>query len=661
MCQGSRFVRIYSSAALAILVYVGVQSIVKLLGLSEDSSLQAKLYSTADHVVAPFMCEQFVELKSVFVKFGQYLGARADIVPEHWAHTLKKLQDDLPSDSRSYVEKTVTENFGRSMGELFESFDYEPLASASIAQVHKAVLKDKRQVVVKVQHANINEIIKDDLRQTIRISKFMAYLNPKYDTLVTVFTSWSSEMLKELDFEVEAFNLRLVHTNLRQAGLVLDEPNPENRRHAGNCVVPLPSAPLLVPVDSVLNSDSENDTAAVPLVYKKVFCMDFIDGYKVSDNAWLDHYAVDRAHLAHRLVQAFSQQLFIDGVFNADPHPGNIMVTFPFEQRPKNSGDSWQPQPVLLDFGMTITLSKQHRLGYARLIYSVSKFDMSGLKQAFDLIGYANSQSDKSPDRDMEFFSHILRNTGSRKNQKAASAEFTKTRREQKQQDLSKGDNGGRYLSQIPDSLYFIFRVIGLIRGLCTTLEVSLPYLDIMAEFAMKALILETPNPMHYRLQEPTPLIAGANLQAKISSLLKLLAGEASQNRPNASLTGIQVVVYVNEQKVVDCAEGVLGEVNPKSVAGTTLFPLADMSLLILSILVNQIFIHVKKGSTKIDRNTKVHQTWPTFVPSEEEGGFSEKMPPSERNLNRKKKSITLRDVLTHRHGLESIFHYMQV
>ena len=97
------------------------------------------------------MCEQFMDLKSVFVKFGQYLGARADIVPAEWATILQKLQDDLPSDSRSYVERAISDSFGHSVEELFDSFDFVPIASASIAQVHRAVLKDKRRVVVKVQ------------------------------------------------------------------------------------------------------------------------------------------------------------------------------------------------------------------------------------------------------------------------------------------------------------------------------------------------------------------------------------------------------------------------------------------------------------------------------------------------------------------------------
>jgi hypothetical protein len=211
---GQRFVHIYSSTFVAILSYMLVQSIVRLLGLSEESALQTRLYEVTDIVIAPFMCEQFMELKSVFVKFGQYLGARADIVPEHWAHTLTKLQDDLPSDSPVYVEKTVRESFGYNIDEVFESFDFEPPASASIAQVHRAVLKDKRQVVVKIQHRNIDQIIEYDLRQALHIARFMAYLNPKFDTLVTVFSAWSSEMLKELNFEEEAKNLQLVHSNL---------------------------------------------------------------------------------------------------------------------------------------------------------------------------------------------------------------------------------------------------------------------------------------------------------------------------------------------------------------------------------------------------------------------------------------------------------------
>jgi hypothetical protein len=110
-------------------------------------------------------------------------------------------------------------------------------------------------------------------------------------------------MLKELNFEEEAKNLQLVHRNLCGAGLVLDEVHPKNRVHEGNCVVPLPSAPLCVGLPSDVN-----------LITSKVFCMDFIDGFKISDIEWLDHFNIDRTQLLHRLVEAFSQQVKIHTV-----------------------------------------------------------------------------------------------------------------------------------------------------------------------------------------------------------------------------------------------------------------------------------------------------------------------------------------------------------
>ena len=136
-----------------------------------------------------------MELRSVFVKFGQYLGARSDTVSKEWNRVLATLQDDMPFDRTSYVRDLIDSKLGK---DCFESFDEIPIASASIAQVHKGVLKGGQPVAVKIQHEGIVPIMKSDMKAYKRIIGFVAYLNPKFDSVKVVLQSWEKEMVKEL-------------------------------------------------------------------------------------------------------------------------------------------------------------------------------------------------------------------------------------------------------------------------------------------------------------------------------------------------------------------------------------------------------------------------------------------------------------------------------
>ena len=146
--------------------------------------------------------------------------------------------------------------------------------------------------------------------------------------------------------------------------------------------------------------------------------------------------------------------------------------------------------PVFLDFGMTIALNDRERKGYCKLINALLEFDVTGLAEAIQQIGYSNSQSQKHPERDLEFFQFILRDTGSRSSQRQDFEKFKKKRKAQRKKDKEEygSDVEGRYFKNFPESLIFFFRVVGLIRGLCTTLEVQVSYIEILGLYAKKVL-----------------------------------------------------------------------------------------------------------------------------------------------------------------------------
>ena len=136
----------------------------------------------------------------------------------------------------------------------------------------------------------------------------------------------------------------------------------------------------------------------------------FAEGFKITDSEAMATHAVDREALMARLVHIYGQQLFVDGVFNADPHAGNLMVQV-------RAGAAL---PLLLDFGMTVRLSHRQRLGYARLAHAAHQLDAAAVQRAVRSLGLVNSQSEELPGRDLEFWRFFMRdNTGGRKEARA--------------------------------------------------------------------------------------------------------------------------------------------------------------------------------------------------------------------------------------------------
>ena len=289
-----RQVHIYAAAAVMILGYTITRFVItKVLHLSD--SQQARVYKTVDQTLAPFLTEQIMSLRSIFTKFGQALGSRADVIPPDWTPIMERLQDDMPVDSASYVEQAVEASFGHGLNDLFSEFDFDPLASASIAQVHMARLRRTGQkVAVKVQHEGMSDLMTSDMHAFRRILTVVAWLNPRFGIALQILDSWEEEMMKELDFTVEGKNLRRVRENLERSSML------ESR-----VLVPKPIEGMVQP---------------------KVFCMEFIEGFKITDQPMLELYQVDKKALVETIVGSTACQLLEYGFFNADPHPGKLLL-----------------------------------------------------------------------------------------------------------------------------------------------------------------------------------------------------------------------------------------------------------------------------------------------------------------------------------------------
>jgi ubiquinone biosynthesis protein len=229
------------------------------------------------------------DLGPTFIKFGQVLSTRADLLPPGFAETLATLQDDCPPMSEADVQQALNTGLGKPPLTLFKEFDIKPVASASIAQVHRAVTHAGDEVAVKIQRLGVRERILDDL-------DFLRYLAQLIETIVEdsglvtprdIVDEFESAFLGELDFEREAQMIRRFRKNLEGAAR----------------------------------------TYIVPRVYdelstKTVLTMEFIRGTRVS-SLGPQH---DRKKVATNMVHAAFEQMFVDGLFHADPHPGNLWV-----------------------------------------------------------------------------------------------------------------------------------------------------------------------------------------------------------------------------------------------------------------------------------------------------------------------------------------------
>ncbi|HEX5102834.1 MAG TPA: AarF/ABC1/UbiB kinase family protein [Pirellulaceae bacterium] len=288
------------------------------------------------------------ELGPTFIKLGQLLSTRPDVVGKELALELQKLQASTPADPPEAVQKIVETELGEPLDELFAEFDLTPIASASIGQVHKARLKTGERVVVKVQHKGIESTVNDDLdvlsglaQLAEQISEFKPY-RPMAN-----MAEMGRTLRRELDFGREERNLH------QFAAIFKDDPT------------------ICIP------------RAYTELCTSRVLTMDMIEGIPVSQPGLLEAAGLDRAEVARRGAEIYMQMIFTHGYFHADPHPGNIMLL---------------PGNVigLLDFGMVGRIDDRLRENIEDMLLAIVQHDVPLLVRIIKQIGQPPPQLDES-------------------------------------------------------------------------------------------------------------------------------------------------------------------------------------------------------------------------------------------------------------------------
>jgi len=295
------------------------------------------------------------KLGPTFVKIGQLLSSRADLLPQKFLKPLSRLQDKVKPFSYEDVQFIIENELGAKISKLFSSFDPTPLAAASLGQVHRAALHDGRPVVVKVQRPGIHEQIREDFAALEEIAKVLhrhTEFGQRHE-LVKVLEEFETTIAQELDYRREATHLVTLAENLREFKRIR---------------VPLP-------VDSYTTH--------------KVLTMEYIEGTKITELSPLTPLDLDGRALAEELFQAYLKQVLLDGTFHADPHPGNVFLTT-------------DKRIALIDLGMVGHTTPAMQENLLKLLLSVSEGDSD---QAADV---AIRMSDTAVDFDESQFRHKL-------------------------------------------------------------------------------------------------------------------------------------------------------------------------------------------------------------------------------------------------------------
>ena len=287
-----RHLRRYRQIA-ALLLRHGRGDLVRSTGL--DSVLEAdQLAADPDQAAdAARLADELEAMGPTFVKLGQLLSSRVDLVPPAYVEALSRLQDDVEPFDFEEAEEIVGRELGVRLSKVFPTFERKPMAAASLGQVHRATLRDGRAVVVKVQRPGIRETVLEDMEVLGELAELVdahSEVGRRFG-LVELLGEFRRSLLDELDYRREADNLATLRTLLADhERITVPEPYPD-------------------------------------LSTGRVLTMELVEGRKVTEIGPLGLLDLDGAPLADELFAAYLQQVLVDGVFHADPHPGNVLLT----------------------------------------------------------------------------------------------------------------------------------------------------------------------------------------------------------------------------------------------------------------------------------------------------------------------------------------------
>ncbi len=375
-----------------------------------------------------------ISMGGVMIKLGQFASTREDILPEEIVRELDNLQDEVPSVKFKKIKKVIQAEIGE-IDEIFTWLNEEPVAAASLGQVHRAQLADGDRVVVKVQRPKIRGTVYTDLAALFIVAKVsmrFSFINRRAD-MVALSEEFGRVLLEEISYETEVRNARRF-----------------SRMFRDDMGVYIPS------VYEKLSTD-------------KVIVLEDVTTIKINDYEALEAKGIDRKDVAQRLLDTYMQQIFEERFFHADPHPGNLFVyPLPVEDESKYIGVGGRPfYLIFIDFGMTGSLTVELTQGIIQTLEAVITQDADKLVNAYQDLGF------------------LLPNADTKRIRQAVQVAFDEvwglSMADMREMDFERAAQIGEQFNdllfdlpfRVPQDFVYLGRTVGILSGMSTALDPS--------------------------------------------------------------------------------------------------------------------------------------------------------------------------------------------
>jgi ubiquinone biosynthesis protein len=346
--------RTASTAVMAGRVY-GSYKVVRLVDRIRGADPKTRDYSALNERNAWMIYRNAVSLRGLMIKLAQVIGTRSDVFPPEYVRVLSQCHDAVPPRSWAEISPVLEGELGRKVDDAFAHFERVPVASASLAQVHRATLKTGEAVAVKIQYPDIADVVHTDLVNAERFCAVYERFDPQPMALMPLVHEMKKYLALELDFRRE------VESGERIARLFQDDP-----------------------------------AVRVPRVYHelsggRVITMEYVDGMKPNDKSALLAAGIDPQDVIQELMRIYTTMILARGFFQADPHPGNIFVN------PHRTEDGRViPRFVLLDFGLSKDLPDGFGYGLFNLMFALMTTNEGAMVRAFTELGFETKNGDPS-------------------------------------------------------------------------------------------------------------------------------------------------------------------------------------------------------------------------------------------------------------------------
>lgn len=425
-----RYFRILWFFSWTILGIIGWDLILPRLGLRQ---LSHSTRTRRMKEVAQRFRKLAVQMGGVMIKVGQFLSSRLDVLPREITDELSGLQDEVAPEPFEPIRALIEAEFGVTLEQKYSDFNRVPLAAASIGQVYCAQLFHTQtdgspfpSVVVKVQRPHIEEIVNVDLAALKIVGSWLQKYPPisKRANVTKLMDEFSRALFEEIDYLHEGKNAETFAENFKE--------NPHVR------------------VPKVIWSHTT----------KRVLTLEDVGGIKITDYTAIEEAGINRTDVAKRLLDTYLKQVFEDGFFHADPHPGNLFV-----QVPTAGVDSSDWKLTFVDFGMTGTLPENSFKGLREVLISVGTQDAHRLVQAYQMLDIL------LPGADLE----LLERAGQRVFERLWGKSTTQMREMHSEEAREFIDEFGDLLYempfQVPENLILLGRCVSILSGMCTGLD----------------------------------------------------------------------------------------------------------------------------------------------------------------------------------------------